>query len=320
MSRRTRFLALLASLPAIAGLGCSLTKPDADAASAGSTVTTPTGAIARLGRGAAELGLLVTPRRNALKVMIASRPVEEPALGDDLWRAADEQVVPAELRRKLEANGLRLGVVDGALPASVEDLLDPDKPPTERIDPVVLALPDGDATPIGAGPAAPLERLSLFFSQDGGAVGKDFDNARGAFRVSANQKSGDDPSIALRIVPEVHHGPFQRHYAADANPAAFEPQQIIYKDGQQEESFRDLAATIDLGPDQVLVLGCWPGRSGSLGHFLLTEIEPGTDRLLRKVILIWATTTTTTSIPWVEPVTPPEHLQPIDPDELAEKR
>jgi hypothetical protein len=294
--------------------GCSLTKPDANPQ--GTTPAGPGHALTRFGGENGELGRLIAPRHNALKVMIASRPIEEPVLGDEVWQIADEQIVPPEIRHRLEANGLRLGVLDCPLPPTVEDLLDPTKPPPDRIDPVVFALPNGNSVPVGAGPSTAVEQLSLFFNEDGSAIGKDFHNARGAFRVTATQKLNNEASIDIRIVPEVHHGNMGRHFAADTNPAAFEPQQLIYHDGQQEESFRDLAATIALRHDQVLIIGGWPQRKGSLGHFLMTEAEIGTDRLLQKVIFLWATPTSNTAIPWVEPVTPPKDLLPVDPDEL----
>lgn len=301
----------------VACSGCSLTKPEPNAE--GSAAGPTSNPLARLGRQASELGQLIAPSRNALKIMIASRPVEDPALGDALWQVVDEQAIDSEVRRKLEANGLRFGVVDGHLPTEVEKLLDPENPPTERIDPVVYAQPDGVAYPIGAGPTTPAERVTLFLNKGGSAVGRDYEQARGVFRVTATQQPGEPGTVKLRVVPEIHHGPIARRVGADTQAGPFDPQQFVYHDGQEEESLRELAATVSLQPDQVLVLGCWPEKTGSLGHFLLMEPEPGSDRMLRKVIFIWASSTSGSSIPWIEPVTPPKQLQPIDPEELDSK-
>jgi hypothetical protein len=307
--------ALALALPlAAACWGCSLTKPDPgpDGSAAGPT----DGPLSRFGKQAADLGQLIAPRRNALKIMIASRPIEDSVLGDDLWQAADEQAIDSEIRRKLEANGLRLGVIEGALPPEVEKLLDPENPPTERIDPVVYAQPDGIAYPITTGPSTPAEKSTLFLSQGGSAIGRDYELARGSFRVTAHQDTGALGRVKLRVVPEIHHGQIARRVGADPTAGPFDPQQFVYRDGQEEESFRDLAATLSVTPDQVLVLGCWPERAGSLGHFMLTEPESGSDRVLRKVIFIWASASSGSNIPWIDPVTPPSHLLPIDPDEL----
>ena len=66
-----------------------------------------------------------------------------------------------------------------------------------------------------------------------------------------------------------------------------------------------------------MILGCWPDRTGSLGHFLLTQEEPKSDRLLQRVVFLWAVPTTATEIPWVAPLTPPSHLQPVDPEAIG---
>ena len=68
---------------------------------------------------------------------------------------------------------------------------------------------------------------------------------------------------------------------------------------------------------QVLLLGCWPDRPGSLGHFLYTKTEPKSDRLLQSVVLLWAAPAGSTEIPWVEPVTPPSNLRKVAPSELG---
>ncbi|HMC11783.1 MAG TPA: hypothetical protein VKH44_10850, partial [Pirellulaceae bacterium] len=41
-----------------------------------------------------------------------------------IWNAADEQRLPAELRRRLATNGLRVGVFGQQLPAEIQKLLD----------------------------------------------------------------------------------------------------------------------------------------------------------------------------------------------------
>ena len=214
----------------------------------------------------------------------------------------------------MEANGLRVGVIDGALPPTVESLLSPEAPPSDRIDPVVIAVPDGHATPIMLCPDVPAERMTLFLSLDNGAVGRDYDAAQGFVRVTADRAGG---GVALRVVPEIHHGNEQLRYAPMENVGPFEPEQFVMKDGRLEESFRELAATLNLAPGQALIVGCWPDRPGSLGHFLMTKAEPQSDRLLQCVLFLWATPASAGAIPWVEPVAPPTGLQAVDPGELG---
>jgi hypothetical protein len=96
--------------------------------------------------------------------------------------------------------------------------------------------------------------------------------------------------VALRFVPELHHGPVTRRY--DAMPASssggFNAMPFALKDGQQEETLRELAAALTLQPGQFAVVGCDPDRRNTLGSFLFTQPEANSDRLSQKVLLIWA--------------------------------
>ena len=248
---------------------------------------------------------VIAPKRCALQVAILARPLKDAALNDDLWGGADEQVVPADVRRALEANGLRVGVATGSLPAAVRKVLD--APPPNKVEPKVIVLPDGNGTLIDLKAATP--QVTLLLNRNGAAAGKDYQDATGSFRLTA---TGDGASgVSVRVVPEVRHGPVRRQYDGAPNAGSFEPQQFVVKDGQAEETFRDLAATLALKPNQVAVVGSLPDRRRSVGDFLLTEPEPGSDRLLQKVILIWAATDAA-ALPGLL-AAPPAVLEPVDP-------
>lgn len=305
MDRNLWALACSTVAAVMMAVGCSLIKPPADSDRSG---------VSAGGMGNEQLVELLAPRRIALKVMIATRPVDDPELREILWTAADEHVIPPEQRQRLEANGLRVAVVDTVFPPEIEEMLSPEAPVGQRIDPTIVAVPDGHATPIMLGPDQAVEHKTLFLSLGNGAVGRDYERATGAMRVSASQADG---GIAMRVVPEIHHGSDQLRYAPAENLGPFEPEQFVMREGKLEESFRDLTAKLTLEPEQVLILGCWPDRPGSLGHFLFTKTEPKSDRLLQTVVFIWATSTGATEIPWVEPVTPPNNLRRVDPSELG---
>src|SRR4051812_27922595 len=254
--------------------------------------------LTRLGAG----GQVIEPRRCALQVAILSRPLRDQALDAGLWNVADEQAVVPEVRRALEANGLRVGLITGGLPAEVESILN--APPPNKIDPSQILLPDGDHTLISTNEAMPL--ASLLLSRDNRAFGKDYDDASGWFRVTAKQEGPD--GVSLRFVPEIHFGPVQHAFGAVSNPGTYAPQRFVVKDGQEEETLRDLAATLVLQPGQVAVLGCRPEKEQSLGTFLFTQPEVNSDRLLQKVLLIWASRSSQ-GLPVLEPVDPPDMPQ-----------
>ncbi len=104
---------LLAGVAVASGLaltvGCSLT---------GSSRTERMEA-ARVGGS----GSVLAPKMCLFRIAVASRPEDDPALNEALWRVADEQVGDAEVRRALQSNGLRVGVISGDLPMEVQAVL-----------------------------------------------------------------------------------------------------------------------------------------------------------------------------------------------------
>ncbi len=260
-----------------------------------------------LSRGLGRTGQVIVPKQVALKMMIAGRPVNESALGEAVWRVADSQAVDAQARRSLEANGLRVGVITGELPAEVRDVLE--APPPNRIDPAIVIIPDGESTLVDLG--ASRDVLNLLLSRDGSVAGKPYKTARGHVRVTAGREG--ETGVTLRIVPEMHHGPIRQSWGSVPGGGTYAPQQLVPRTGQAEETFRELAAGLTLKPGQVAVVGAESDRPGSLGHFLFTAPEANSDRLIQKVLFIWAmrseggdTASGTETVP--------VGLQPFDPE------
>ena len=108
----------LAALGLATLVGCSLIQPQGSKESA----REPGGRKGTTG------DQVIAPRRCALKVAILARPLHDPALNEAVWGGADEQAVPADVRRALEANGLRAAVATGDLPAAVRAVLDAPAP------------------------------------------------------------------------------------------------------------------------------------------------------------------------------------------------
>ena len=195
-------------------------------------------------------GQIIEPKRCKLQVAIVSRPMRDEAINGTVWSVVDEQTIPPETRRMLEANGLRVGLITGDLPAEVEAILK--APPPHKVEPAQFHLPDGDHTLISLCESTP--QASLLLSRQGRAFGKDYSDASGWLRVTASFEGATD--VKLRLVPEIHHGPVQHVFGAVPNPGTYSPQQFMLKDGQQEETLRELAATLTLQPGQVAVIGC----------------------------------------------------------------
>ena len=232
--------------------------------------------------GTKSKGKVIEPKRCDIRVAVLSRAVGDKALDEGVWKVADEQVLEPELRHAVESNGLRFGVITGSLPHEVEQLLN--APPPHQVKPTEINIPSGDNTLISTGAA--VQKVSLILNRDNRATGKDYSDATGYFRMTGSYDAS--AGVTLRIVPELHHGPIQQRFTADSSTNPYSLQQFIIKEGQQEETLRELAASVTVQPGQIVVIGCRHERERSLGHFLLTEPELGSDRLLQKVVLVWA--------------------------------
>ena len=260
-------------------------------------------------------GRLITPKRCRMDVVILSRPQGDSTINEALWSVADEQVVEASKRQILESNGFRFGIITGELPSQVQELMKVKTP--ERPDVLTVINPVG--TPNLIDPGQPQRaQLSLFLSLSGQKVkGKPYTDAKGFLRLTPT--FDDAEGINLRVVPELHHGPILSGYGMVPQPTGLAaPAEFQIRNGQKEDSFRELAVSLDLRPNQVAVLGCRPERLGSLGDVMFQRTDGNSDRMMQSVVLVWARQDGGTLQP-AEPDRPetPETLTPIDPTDFG---
>ena len=225
----------------------------------------------------------IEPKFCKLDSAIIARPVGDRLVETSLWAVADEQTIPPDLRQTLEANGLRVGLVTGELPADVTEAFH-SKPPQVETQWVHIALPDGEHTPIVLG--EPVEAVTLFLNHGGKVDGRDYHNALGRLVVTPRQAGQHD--VEVRMVPQIQHGAQRRTIGALEGAGNFAPQEFAIKDGQEEELLRDLAANVAIQPGQTLVVGCRSTQARSLGTFLFLQPEPKSDRILQSILLIQA--------------------------------
>jgi hypothetical protein len=263
-------------------------------------------------------GQMLQPRRCEFTIRTVKAPRGTPGIDGAVWQAADENAITDEdARRALEANGLRLGVITGALPPELEKILE--APPPNEVDTVQVVRGEGEGALIRLTPEPEgTTQTSLLLNRQGRVGGKGYEDLRGHVRISGTHDGAD--AVVLRMLPELHHGPMQRRFAADATAGAFAPQQLMMKDGQEEEALHDLAASVVLRPGQVAVLGCATGLPSSLGEVLMTEPAAKGAVPQQKLVLITARRETTalqanTPRPRRRGGTPaPPGLQAVEPD------
>jgi hypothetical protein len=235
------------------------------------------------GRVGGHSGALLEPKRCLLKVAIISRPFGDPAINAAVWKAADEQIIPQKERRAWESNGLRVGRLTGELPLELEAVLN-DKTAHLKVNPTNFIVVSGEPALIKISDA--VEEASVLVNRDNVIYGRDRKDVSGYFRATAQHETANN--ISLRLVPEVHFGPIKRTFQAVQSAAPIAPQEFQINDGQEEDTFRDLATSMTLEPGQVAVLGCRPEQKRGLGALFFTQAVANSDQRMEKLILIWA--------------------------------
>ncbi len=66
----------------------------------------------------------LAPDSVVLEVAFVRIPEEQEGFSGRFWREVDEEALPTDLRRRLAANGFRVGLVGSTLPSELQDVLD----------------------------------------------------------------------------------------------------------------------------------------------------------------------------------------------------
>lgn len=268
-STMTALAGFVAALGVLTAAGCSLNKAEVDANKV----------VARIG---GRPGDYIEPKRCLLEIAILTRPFRDKTINESVWSVADVQCIPEEARRTLEANGVRIGKLNGALPPDLESALH--APPPHKVEPVAY-LPEINE-PIEVRTAEARPQLSLLMNLDNRAVARDYESAVGIVRVLADHDG--ERGVSLRLVPEIHHGPFKQGFQPIGAGGAYPVNQLTITSSQQKDSLLEIASTMILQPGEAAVLSCDVERDRSLGSFLFSFDEANSDRKLQRLVLIWA--------------------------------
>jgi hypothetical protein len=213
-----------------------------------------------------------------------------PALNEELWTQVDETAIPADVRSALLKNGLRAGVITGAVPLSIESLISSQtqSAPLSTESPAAVATPPESAPTISRRTLHVLpnqrsellasdvyERLNLLVREENEGTGHEYFKARCALAVTATPLG--DGRVRLAIVPEVQHGEARQQYRGDDGMWRVDS-------SRPKVTLNTMAIEIVLAPDQSIVLGARADRPASVGHYFFTE--PVAGELEQKLLLI----------------------------------
>jgi hypothetical protein len=193
------------------------------------------------------------------------------ALGEELWQFVDEQGFDADLRRRLAANGLRVGIVGSHLPPHLTQrftatatagmrTLATDAAVSRR----VLRLLPGRRGEVVM--ASGIRELVLLEHADGGVRGGTYADASPL--VSLRAKPAADGRVEIEAVPEIRHGPVEKSWVGEDGMFRLES-------GQRRHRLEHLAFTAVLPHDGMLVVGCGGDDTASVGDCLLRDHDRG---------------------------------------------
>lgn len=229
-----------------------------------------------------------SPDSVTLEIFDVRIPLDQDAEAESVWQQADEQCLDAELRRRLLANGLRAGVLGGTLPDELSSLLglasQTEEQSSERVITPDSAVPrvtrrivqvnrQGQVT---IQTTETMAEAQVLFSEKGQLRGRTYCQIEGRYELRAESIPGQ--RVAVRAVPELHHGEMRTRYAGSDQGA------LLMIPSRERESFERLTVSVELTPGELLVLGCLPQAAGSLGETLHTVAAKG--RRERKLVLV----------------------------------
>ena len=233
----------------------------------------------------------MVPGSAVLDVFSIRLPLGQPDLASKVWQEVDEQQIPSDVRRILEKNGFRAGVLAGQMPPSLSRLLDLKGKPgpggavqqvkiSDLVTPAQVSsqhLQTRAAQRYEIAASGIIEKMPVLVSEAGEIRGLTYEQAQGIFALHVDPQT--DGRVQLELVPEIHHGQNRQRWVGD---------QAIFRleTGRAKRAFDNLKLTAVLGPGAMLLLGSQPNRPGSLGHYFFAESNGRDDRLDQKLILI----------------------------------
>jgi len=196
------------------------------------------------------------PKTIPLELVFVRHEEHDPVLRDELWNLADEQVFDEPLRRRLQTNGLRAGVVTAQLPPHLADRFLP--PSVASGETLPAALPDnpalvrhmlrllpGRSSDVMA--ATGLAEMVLLEHDGDGLRGKTYHDASTLFALRAWPAA--DGRVRLNLSPTVKHGPVERSWVGEDGMFRLEA-------GQRRDALTGLSFEVTVPTGSMIIVGC----------------------------------------------------------------
>ena len=210
-----------------------------------------------------------------MDVALLEVPVGDRYVNEELWNAADEQIqsIPPSLRKTLEENGLRIGLVGGRTPDGLLGLLTNER---SNPKPRQWLRRTGNPAPIPIG--SRLERCEFPLYADAKADPISFEQAQCQVQLLPTLEA--DGRVRVQFTPQIEFRDPKKW--SRLNPAI-----ALNVQGQRStETFSALRAEVGLGANEYLLIGARFDRPKSLGFKFLVSTDP--EHPLQRLIAIRA--------------------------------
>jgi hypothetical protein len=208
---------------------------------------------------------------------------------ENAWSQTNEQALSLDLRKRLDQNGLRAGIIETVVPLTLQAMIDSieqrlHEDPLEQIGvganvtshSRMLQCRLGQRKEVWLG-SKRKEPLILFHTSDGSARGRSFDEPQLLFDLRAHPIG--DGSVQLSVTPEIQFGPMKQKYVQQEYAIRRE----LKRDSVQ---WTELAVDRKFQPGQMLMLSATRTPRGLGEAFFSTVTAAGTREQLLMLVRI----------------------------------
>jgi hypothetical protein len=226
----------------------------------------------------------LSPESVVLESQAIAIPMSDEQWLERLWMELDEQHFSSDLRRRLAANGLRVGIVSLQLPDMLREAIDEQKASAEQVGLNEDAGASGQSmygyrswqaiarhrNELVTSPTR--DTMVILLSDEERVVGQTFNQAQ--CKLSLRVFPLGDGGARMELVPEVHHGPPTQRIVGDSGVFRFDS-------GPQRNIFETLTIDASLSLGQTLAITCTNPPKGLGQQFFCETGSPnGQKRLL----------------------------------------
>jgi len=226
----------------------------------------------------------MSPDSVILEIAFVRLAPKQDQLDEEFWADVDEQHIETEVRRRLNQNGIRCGLLGSNLPAGLSKLLQSSSNATagdfqqqdSKTDSVSVK---NRRLQSRAGRRGEIvtsthnDKIDSLLVIDGELTGRSY--PQGQCKLAIITLPQGDGHVRLMLTPEIHFGSVEQRWGAEEG--AFR-----YEVGRQREVFQMLNIPATLSPGQTLMISCTSQCKGLGSQFFMekTNGEPHKKLLL----------------------------------------